>query len=294
MTQRFLWLILLSTYCLLSSCSSDRDDQEAPRLQLFVGAASQPATEEILAAFEAETGIEVDAIYGGSGYVLSQMKLARQGDIYFPGSSDYMEIAKASGDVLPETERIVAYLVPAINVAAGNPKHIQTLQDLTQPGLRVAIANPEGVCVGAYAVEIIEANLSATEKLAFRRNVVTYTESCAKTATAISLKAVDAVLGWRVFQYWDSTRIETVPLPAAAIQRIGYIPIAVSRYSQHPASAQRFIDYITSPQGQQVFERYRYFASTQAAHQWIGAEKPIGGTYDVPESWLSHQPSPLP
>lgn len=283
---RFHLLVLIGLSLLGMACATQASDTKPKRLQIFVGAASQPATEEIVAAFKAETGVEVEAIYGGSGYVLSQMKLARQGDVYFPGSSDYMEIAKAQGEVYPETEQIVVYLVPAINVQAGNPQQIHSLQDLTREGLRVAIANPEGVCVGAYAVEIIERNFSPEEKAAFRQNLVNYTESCAKTATVVSLQAVDAVLGWRVFQYWDSTRIETVPLPSPAIQRIGYIPIAMSRYSQQPELAKRFIDFIISPQSKAIFERYRYFVSSEAAQQWIGVEKPVGGVYEVPTEWL--------
>ena len=117
-------------------------------LLIYAGAASQPPTEEAAREFEEETGIRVDVIFGGSGYVLSQMKLAGQGDLYFPGSSDYMEKAKREGDVLSETEQRVVYLVNAINVPAGNPKKIHGLTDLLEPGLRIAIANPDGVCVG--------------------------------------------------------------------------------------------------------------------------------------------------
>ena len=84
------------------------------------------------------------------------MKLTKKGDIYFPGSSDFMELAKRDGIVFPETESKVVYLVPAINVQKGNPKDIKTLKDLTRHGIRIAIANPESVCVGIYAVEIIE------------------------------------------------------------------------------------------------------------------------------------------
>ena len=127
------------------------------------------------------------------------MMLGKKGDIYFPGSSDYMEVAKKKDVVFPETEKNIVYLVPAINVQKGNPKNIKTLKDLSRPGLKVAIANPEGVCVGAYAVEIVESLFTPEEKEAFRRNLINYTESCEKTATAISLKAADAVIGWRVF-----------------------------------------------------------------------------------------------
>lgn len=259
----------------------------ATNLLVFAGAASKPPTEEAARAFTAETGIGVDLVFGGSGYVLSQMKLSRQGDIYFPGSSDYMEKAKRDGDVFPETERIIVYLVPAINVQKGNPKKIRSLHDLTRPGLRVAIANPEGVCVGAYAVEIVEKNLSFQEKKAFRKNLVNYTESCEKTATAISLKMVDAVIGWRVFQHWDPSRIETIPLPPAMIPRIGYIPVAVSRYTKNRGAAERFISFLTGPNGQKIFSKYSYFSTQGQAFAWLGATKPVGGEYVVPLEWLS-------
>lgn len=259
----------------------------ADSLLVFAGAASKPPTEEAARAFEKKTGVRVDVNFGGSGYVLSQMKLARQGDVYFPGSSDYMEKAKRDGDVFPETERVVVYLAPAINVQRGNPKKIKTLEDLTRPGLRLAIANPEGVCVGAYAVEIIEKNYTLEQKQAFRRNLVNYTESCEKTATAVSLKTVDAVLGWSVFEHWDPARVETVPFKPGQISRIGYIPVAVSIYTRQREMAQNFIDFLLSSEGQTIFAKYKYFATREAANAWIGEEKPVGGEYVVPGEWLT-------
>jgi len=74
-------------------------------LLIFAGSASKPATQEIAKMFEKENNVTVDIIFGGSGYVLSQMKLTKRGDLYFPGSSDYMEIAKKQGLVLPDSER---------------------------------------------------------------------------------------------------------------------------------------------------------------------------------------------
>lgn len=256
-------------------------------LMVFAGAATVPPTTEAARAFEEKTGIEVDLVFGGSGYVLSQMKLARRGDLYFPGSSDYMEKAKRERLVLPETERIVVYAVPAINVQRGNPHGIRELRDLLKPGLRVAIANPEGVCVGAYAVEIFEKELGEAERERLKANIRNYTGSCEQTATAISLKLADAVIGWRVFHYWDPERIETIPLKKRQVARIGYIPIAVSRFSKNRAAAQRFIDFVTGPEGQAIFARYRYFPDPESAFAWIGEIKPVGGEYVVPKDWLT-------
>jgi molybdate transport system substrate-binding protein len=210
--------------------------QSSPmRILVFAGAASKPATEEAVRIFQEKTGLAVDLIFGGSGFVLAQMKLTKKGDLYFPGSSDFMELAKKEGLVFLESEKVIVYLIPAINVQRGNPKGIYSLKDLTKDGIRVAIGNPEMVCVGTYAVEIIEKNLTPSEKTKFKKNLVNYTESCEKTANVISLKAVDAVLGWEVFHYWDPERIETILLKPEEVKRIGYIPIAISKSTKDKA-----------------------------------------------------------
>jgi len=287
--KAFLDILLFSIILLYLLCSftlSPASDLDR-RLLVYVGAASKPPAEEAARLFETKTGIKVDLNVGGSGTILSQMKLTRKGDVYFPGSSDYMEIAKRDGVVYPETEVRIVYLVPSINVRRGNPKNIRSLKDLTRPGLKVAIANPENVCVGAYAVEIIEKQFSKAEKAAFRKNIVNYAESCEKTANIVALNMVDAVLGWSVFEHWDPERIETVRLKAEDIIRVGYISAAVSVYTKDRALAQRFIDFLLSPEGKAIYRKYHYFMTPDEAFAWIGTKKPIGGEYIVPEEWLA-------
>jgi molybdate transport system substrate-binding protein len=255
------------------------------RLLIFAGAASKPATEEAVRIFQERFGRRVDVNFGGSGFVLSQMKLGKRGDLYFPGSSDFMEMAKREGLVFSESEKILVYLIPAINVQKKNPKRIHCLKDLTKDGLRVAIANPEMVCVGTYAVEVVEKNLISVEKEKFKKNLVTYTESCEKTANIISLKAVDAVLGWRVFQYWDPERIETIFLNPEEVPRIGYIPIAISKFTQDKALAQTFIDFLLSPAGKAIFQKYHYLMDLKEARHFTKPDTPVGGEYILPNEW---------
>lgn len=147
---------------------------------------------------------------------------------------------------------------------------------MCKPGIKLAIANPEGVCVG---VEIIEKNLSEDELRQFRKNLSNYTESCDKTASVIALKTVDAVIGWSVFQYWNPEMIETVPLKAEEIVRIGYIPIAVATYTKDKALAQQFIDYVRGENGKMFFKKYNYFSTSEDAEVYIGISKPVGGEY---------------
>ncbi len=154
----------------LGGCA--RGQQKA--ITAFVGSASKPAMEEAARAFEQETGIKVYLNFGGSGTMLSQMKLSRSGDLYIPGSPDYMVLAERNGVVEPESVKIISYLIPAILVQHGNPRNIQSLSDLAQPGIEVGIADPESVSIGTYAYEILEYNNLLPE---VGRNIVTYGES---------------------------------------------------------------------------------------------------------------------
>jgi molybdate transport system substrate-binding protein len=253
----------------------------SPTLELFVGSATKPATEEAAKLFEQEFGVKVELHFGGSGAMLSQMKLTGRGDIYFPGSSDFMEKAKKEGLVLPESERVVVYLVPAINVQKGNPKNIQSLDDLARPDVTLAIGDPETVCVGLYAAEILErAGLSQS----IRPKIATYAESCAKTAQLVALKSVDAVIGWRVFEYWEPEEIETIYLGSDQIPRVGYVPIAVSGSSEQPALAQQFIDFIASDEGRAIYAKWHYLTTEEEARE-LAPEATVGGEWELPEEW---------
>lgn len=276
MRSMILAIGVLGVVLAMSACGG-----EGQTLEMFVGSATKPATEEAVKLFEEKYGVNVELHFGGSGAMLSQMKLTGRGDIYFPGSSDFMERAKDGDVVLPQTERIVVYLIPAINVQKGNPKNIQSLEDLARPDVTFAIANPETVCVGLYAAEIIErAGLTQT----LRPKIATYAESCEKTANLVALKSVDAVIGWRVFQYWAPNEIETVYLPADQIPRIGYVPIAIAKSSKQPALAQQFVDFVTSEEGRAVYAKWHYLTTEEEARQFA-PEAPVGGEVELPEGW---------
>jgi len=218
----------------------------------FVGSASKPALEEAARAFEQEAGIKVYLNFSGSGTMLSQIELSQSGDLYIPGSPDFMVKAERKGLIDPTSVKKIAYLIPVIAVPRGNPKNIRSLADLARPGLQVGIANPEAVCVGLYAIEILEYNHLLAE---VGKNIVVNAESCEKTATLISLKAVDAVIGWDVFHYWDPDNIDVVYLSPEQLPRIAYVPGAVTRFTKDRQSAQKFLDYLVSSTGQAIFEK---------------------------------------
>ncbi len=275
-------LFFLGLFSAWIGLSGEAIPSDKGTLEIFVGSASKPATEEAVGRFEEQTGTRVNLHFGGSGKMLSEMKLSERGDLYFPGSSDFMELAKREKLVLEGTEKIVVYLIPAINVPVGNPKGIHSLEDLTRPGVKIGIARPDTVCVGLYAVEILEKN-GLTQKV--RKNIKTHAPSCAKTAQLISLNVVDAILGWRVFTYWNPDKIETILLRPHQIPRIGYIPIAISSFCKDRRRAQAFVDFLLSGQGRAIYERWHYLVTEEEARGFVLPEAPVGGAWELPESW---------
>ena len=276
--------LTLLLICLTVPLGCGESEPSAPTsLTLFCGSASKPAMERITARFERETGVEVNTIFGGSGTLLSQIELSQQGEIYLPGSPDYIIIANKKELLVEGSERIIAYLVPAIITPAGNPAGIYSLPDLARPGTRVGLGNPETVCLGLYAVELLEAN-GLLEKV--MKNVVTFGGSCSRTANLAAMSKLDAILGWRVFHFWNPDRMVYVPIDPRKIPRISYIPISIPVHTRDLELSRSFIEFVLSPAGLSVYEDLGYLTDLEAAKE-LAPRASVGGEYSLPEEYFA-------
>ena len=256
-------------------------DKGKPYIEVFAGSASKPALDEIAVNYEKSTGVEVRRVYGGSGSVLSSMILSGRGDIYIPGSHDFMELAVEKGIADRGSIKILAYLVPVIAVQKGNPKGIAHMKDLLRPGITFAIGDPRTVCVGLYAVEIFD--MAGISKDA-RKLVSTYAENCEKTATLVAFKAVDAVIGWDVFGEWNRNEVDVVEIDKKYLKRAAYIPAAVVNHSQKKDAALRFMEYAASEKGKGVYGKLGYIVSDHELKSRHGSLS-IGGSYTLNDLW---------
>jgi molybdate transport system substrate-binding protein len=271
--------LLLLAICL--GCDPRGEDRSAS-LTVFCGSASKPAMQEIAARFEHETGIKVNMVFGGSGTLLSQIELSRQGEIYLPGSPDYIIIGTRKKLLIEGSERIVAYLVPAVITPAANPANVHSLQDLARPGVRVGIGNPQTVCLGLYSVELLEANGLLADVM---KNVVTFGASCSKTANLAAMSQLDAILGWKVFHSWNPERMAYVPIDPQKIPRISYIPVAIPVHTRDLQLSKSFIDFVLSPSGMSVYRGQGYITDLVAARQ-LAPFASVGGEYTLPDEYF--------
>ena len=250
-------------------------------LRVFCGAASKPAMEECATAFERKTDTRVELQFGGSGTMLSKLKMAKRGDVFIPGSPDYLAKAEREGIVDPNKVKVLAYLVPAILVQKENPKGIKSLDDLAEPGIAVGIGNPEAVCVGLYAVEVLERS-GLLERVG--KNVIVHAESCSKTAALVAMKTVDAIVGWRVFSKWNPDAIDAVLLDPVQIPRLAYIPAGICTTSKDRECAEKFVGFLTSSEASQIFRKWGYIATEEEAREFAPKAQ-IGGEYELPADY---------
>jgi len=275
MTRAMISLVL----ALLAVCPAFAADKPHP-LMVFAGSASQPPLEEAAKAFEKKTGIPVTLHLGSSGSMLSQIRLTGRGDLYIPGSPDYLELAREQ-NLVDGDAAILAYLVPAIIVARGNPLNIRTLTDLARPGLKVGMADPDGVCVGLYAVEVLTANGLDTK---VRPNLSGQVESCARTASMIPLGMADAVLGWREFATWNPAAMEAVLLKPEQVPRLAYVPAIKIRGTANPTGAAAFTAFLSSDEGQAIFHKWGYL-TREVDVRPLAPQARIGGIYRPLQGW---------
>lgn len=270
--------LLLFLLFLGSGCSQTPDEGG---ILLMSGAANQPPISEIAALYERETGVPVHLVYGGGGTLLSQIELSHKGDVYLPGSPDFIYRAQKKGLIFADSIRPVCYLVPAIIVPRGNPGGITSLEDLGREGVRVGIGNPECVCIGVYAVELLAAN-GLLERV--MKNVVVYGGSCAKTVNLVLLGRVDAIIGWRMLKSWNPDKLECVPISKSALPRISYVPVSIPTCVSNRKQAEHFIAFVLSEKGQRVYRRWGYLTDRRKALALARSGAAVGGQCVVPKS----------
>ena len=241
---------------LATGCSSPMANT---KLSVLAAAGARPAIDEICAKFTAQYGIEVEVNYGGGGEVLSRMVLARNGDVYIAPEQRFMDSALEKQAIDAGTIKSLAYMIPVVAVSRGDPKQITCLSDLAKPGVRVAITRTDTTLLGKFAPEIFEkAGLSE----AIGKNIVTTASDPNNLLTMLVMGSIDAGIIWNFYGTSASDKIDIIFLPPEQLTGIGQMQAAVSTYSNNK-SALRFIDFLSSPQGNEIFKNNGYFTDTE-------------------------------
>ncbi|BDC36085.1 molybdate ABC transporter substrate-binding protein [Candidatus Methanoliparum sp. LAM-1] len=219
------------------------------RLLIYSGAGLKPVMDEIADKFEEKTGITVDIIYGGSGHIFGQLSLSQRGDIFIPGGKYYTERAIEEGLVYKNLTKDVVYHIPCIIVKDDNPKGITSLEDLSKPGVKVALGNKDRCAIGRVSKEILERE--GLYDIIRENNLEVETATVNELLVYIPTGVVDAAIVWKETLV-DDDKIEVIEIdPAKNI--IETIPASVTRCTENLDTAKEFLNFITSEEGLKIW-----------------------------------------
>lgn len=229
-----------------------RPQPQATGGELVVSCAAglkQPV-EQIALQYQQETGTTVKLQYGGTGTLVSSIRVSGRGDLFI--AADNAGITDAQRyDLIRETLPLVR-LRPVIAVKAGNPLQIRSYDDLFRSDVRLASANPESAAIGRTVKNVLGDRYA---KLAAAVTVLKPTVT--EIAADVQIGAVDAAI------VWDSTvpqfkGTEAVVLPELSGITEDATAAVLARSLQAPA-ALKFARYLAAPEkGGKVFTQHGF------------------------------------
>lgn len=226
-------------------------------LTVFCAAGLKQPVEAIARQYQQETGVEVLLQYGPTGTLLSQLQIAKQGDLFIATDDGSLADARRRGVIVEAMPIAVQH--PVVGVRKGNPKNIRSLADLSRADVKLALANPDSASISKVTRQLLAAQWDGiAAKAAVMKPTVT------EIAADVHLGAADAAI------LWDSTvpqfkALEAVELPELTQHREN-ASAALLKACTQPQEALKFARYLgTADQGGKIFRQHGFQLATSAS-----------------------------
>ena len=215
---------------------------------LYAGAGLRDAVELLRSAFTQKTGVTVEVDYAGSGVVLARVQRDPQADLFMPADVWYINKLQAETGLVQESAPVTR-LIPVLIVFKKNPKQIVTLADLTRPEVKTALGNPKACQIGRLSKQMMD-------RAGLEWDQVSDEESLTVNELAIwvKMKAVDAALVWGSTAVTVADHVDVITLDAMP-DEVSRVDCALMTTAPNAATAREFMDFMTGPEGQALFEQ---------------------------------------
>lgn len=263
--------ILLCAILLISGCApvtpvTPAANSPAPvELTVFAAASLTDAFDEIATAFGAQhPGVTVLYSYGGSSQLATQLVEGAPADIFASANTKQMGVAQEGGRIVGEPQLFASNRLVII-VPAGNPAQVSDLAGLAQPGVHLLLAVP-GVPVRDYVDQMLAAASAdpaygADFADAVYANLVSEEDNVRQVATKVALGEADAGIVYTSDVTPDLAKdVESIAVPDAYNVAATY-PIALVTESAQPETAQAYVDFVLSEQGQVILAKWGFGAA---------------------------------
>jgi molybdate transport system substrate-binding protein len=237
--------VAAAAVALLAGCSSsgaNGSNGGGPAGSITIDAASSltEAFDSLKAKFEADhPGTTITISYGASSDFATQISQGAPSDGFAAASTSSMD---AIGDqAIGPTDFVTNKL--EIAVPPGNPGRVRSVDDLAEPGIKVAVCDPAVPC-GTVAQEVFRNARLRVHPAASLADVKS-------TLAAVESGEVDAGVVYLTDVRSAGDKVDGVPI-AAGVNSTTTYPIAVLKGAQNSDLAQAWVKYVLSPTGQQV------------------------------------------
>jgi ABC-type molybdate transport system substrate-binding protein len=199
---------------------------------------------------------------------LGNLTLQVQPDVYEAGARVLNDMEKSG-----EVDHVVQYASNdlEIMVRAGNPKHIQSLNDLAQPGLRLSMPNPQWEGVAAQiSASLRKAGGDALETTVYQDKVKNGTTRLTEihhrqTPVRIMNGSADAGVTWASevrFQQSIGNPIKGVAIPDAQ-NTIAVYAGGILKDAPHKTAAAEWLAFLKSETAQAVYRQFGFKSVAQ-------------------------------
>ena len=248
-----LFLSLIGIFCLLAvtACTKKETQDKSKELELLCGSSFPKPMEQLCAELTAQTGIQVPTTIAGSEDFLPLVKAGQKGDILVTHDPflDYVRDANSLFDYVH-----VGFVAPVLAVQKGNPKGLRNIEDLTQPGLKVALTDPQYSTCGEMVYALLE---KKGIKEAVLKNVENrLTKGHSTLGNFLKTETVDAVIMWNGVAHTFRDSLEVVKTPYEYDEEIRVHIIGLS-YTKKPEVLRQFINFART-KGPEIFAEYGY------------------------------------
>ena len=264
----FVMVILVACTTLNPSNGTTTDIPPTTDLTVFAAASLTEAFQEIGQAFEAAyPGTQVTLNFAGSQQLALQIEQGAQADVFASANQRYMDRLVAAELVAADAPATFARNQMVVILPTENPDQIETLHDLTWPGLKLILAGGQ-VPVGAYARQVLD-ELSSDPaygsgyKEAVLANVISNEENVRQVVAKVQLGEADAGIVYcsNVTPALAGKLLE-IDIPDRFNVTATY-PIAVLKNTSSDDLARQFIQFVLGPEGQRILERWGFIQAME-------------------------------
>lgn len=189
-------------------------------------------------------------------------------DVYSSVNQKTMQILAEHGHIRPKDEKPYLHNRLTLMVPRGNPANITTVRDLSEDDVRISQPDPENEDIAYHIIDMYRraggdelVKRIMEEKRAEGTTILTLVHH-RETPLRIKKRTVDVGPVWvtEAVQAQTNRLAFDVIEPGAALDQrdeINYY-ICGLKNSSHPQNAQKFVDFILSPVGQDIYKKFGF------------------------------------